>query len=194
MYKKNNKKNYFLVSNKHVMSGCNQFSFSVPMSSVGENTKIVTYSFEAKPILHPEYDLALIKFNNIIEDAENNNYNMHIKYITPDDTMSEDIKVSPIEAVYISGYPGALVGDKYKCPIIKHGITATPLTSEYNDRQEFLTDIISINGYSGSPVFLEKNNQLLLSGIHYSSLTKNDIEVGLSVTINYKIIRQFLSI
>ncbi len=59
-----------------------------------------------------------------------------------------------IEDVTMIGYPDGIADDKNNLPLVRRGITATPLGKAYNGEQEFMVDMACFPGASGSPVFL----------------------------------------
>jgi hypothetical protein len=48
-------------------------------------------------------------------------------------------------------------------PIVRRGITSTPYTKNYQDKQEFLADIPVYGGSSGSPIFVMNEGSWLTS-------------------------------
>lgn len=55
------------------------------------------------------------------------------------------------------GYPNAIADEVNNQPIFRRGVLATNPSLDYDGRKEFLTDIATIGGSSGSPV-LQVNN------------------------------------
>jgi hypothetical protein len=52
------------------------------------------------------------------------------------------------------GYPNGIWDDVNNVPIIRRGITATPLKIDHQGRREFMIDAACFPGSSGSPVLL----------------------------------------
>lgn len=90
--------------------------------------------------------------------------------------------------------PQGMKGDPLGCPIIKSGITATPISKKYNDQEIFLTDILSFPGSSGSPIFIKYNDSYILVGIHYASATTIDdgSHIGLGFCIKDSILYNWI--
>ena len=96
------------------------------------------------------------------------------------------------------GYPKGFIESSKLYPIVRKGITATPFNINFDNKQEFLTDIFAIGGSSGSPVILfrrgylpAKNNQLsqfvnqpFLLGIHYAGADDNRLNLGVNIKSN----------
>jgi hypothetical protein len=59
-----------------------------------------------------------------------------------------------IEDITFIGYPSGLYDEKNKIPIIRQGITATPIWNDFKGEEEFLIDAGVFPGSSGSPVFI----------------------------------------
>lgn len=88
--------------------------------------------------------------------------------------------LSAIEEITMIGYPNGLWDDVNNLPIVRRGITATPVGSDYCGRKEFLIDSACYPGSSGSPVLLFNEgsyregggivigSRLLLLGILYA--------------------------
>ena len=59
-----------------------------------------------------------------------------------------------IETVTIIGYPKGICDPENWLPIVRQGITATPVWNNFNGKSSFLIDAGIFPGSSGSPVFL----------------------------------------
>lgn len=59
-----------------------------------------------------------------------------------------------IEDVILIGYPSALYDVRHGLPVVRRGITATPVWNDFNGNPIFLIDAAVFPGSSGSPVFL----------------------------------------
>ncbi len=80
------------------------------------------------------------------------------------------------------GYPNGIWDHVHNMPVIRRGITATPVATKWTGKDEFLTDIASFPGSSGSPVFLANiggyvdvhgntnlgTHRIKLLGVHYA--------------------------
>ncbi len=191
-YSNNKTVNYFLISNAHVLKDCNEFEFDITCFDKNGIIKIVNNRFSEEPIIHNEYDLAYININMVIEQSNINGYDLLIQYITESDVLKNTGDFSSIENIFSVGYPNALIADNKMCPIVKHGITSTPIKRNYDNKEEFLIDIFSFNGSSGSPIFLESGDKLLLLGIQRGHLTYQEVNTGLGVCIKSNVLMNFL--
>lgn len=59
-----------------------------------------------------------------------------------------------IEDVTLIGYPSSLYDIRHGLPVVRRGITATPVWNDFNGKPTFLIDAAVFPGSSGSPVFL----------------------------------------
>lgn len=88
--------------------------------------------------------------------------------------------LSAIEDITMVGYPNGLWDNVNNLPIVRRGITATPVGSDYCGKKEFLIDSACYPGSSGSPVLLFNDDsyregdrivlgsRLLLLGVLYA--------------------------
>lgn len=179
--------NYYLISNKHIVDGCTEFEFKVPMYG---DDKIVTTKIEITPSSHSLYDIGVICINSIMSSK----YKYNIKFIEISDFYNDQsFKFSNIENVIMLGYPQEIKGDPLGCPIINSGITATPISRKYNNQEIFLTDILSFPGSSGSPIFIRHNDVYIFVGIHYASATMDDgLHIGLGFCVKDSILYNWI--
>ena len=63
-------------------------------------------------------------------------------------------EISAIEDIVFVGYPNAIRDEVNLSPIIRRGITATPVDRDYENKPIFLIDASVFGGSSGSPVFI----------------------------------------
>lgn len=94
--------------------------------------------------------------------------------------------VDAIEEITFIGYPAGYRDPKHFTPIVRRGITATPLDLDMGGAPAFLVDGSVFGGSSGSPVFVFNEgtyrgagnltvvgSRLILVGIVASTLTRN---------------------
>src|SRR5664280_1563980 len=63
-------------------------------------------------------------------------------------------KLDALESVVFVGYPSGIYDTTNLIPIIRRGMTATPIAVDYRGLPAFLVDAAVFPGSSGSPVFL----------------------------------------
>jgi hypothetical protein len=114
-------------------------------------------NFGARWIKHPTQDLAILPLNPILNKIhENQNKDPFIVYydesILPTKTLLDE--VTSIEDVLMIGYPEGFWDSTNNLPVVRKGLTATPINLNYNQKPEFLLDVPIFAGSSGSPVVL----------------------------------------
>jgi len=149
-----------IVTNAHVIRKCHtgylRFkSFSDKKINYGDLLDIKLDNFESRWIKHKTEDLAILILNPIKEEVYKK-YNkvpfsmsFSEKDIPNDSTLN---KLLAIEDVLMIGYPKGLSDDLNDLPIVRKGLTATPVYMDYKNRNWFLLDIPIYTGSSGSPV------------------------------------------
>lgn len=109
--------------------------------------------------------------------------------ITPDIIPSADAiaELAAVEDVIFIGCPSGLRDEINANPIVRRGITATPVWYDFQGRPQFLIDEGVFPGSSGSPVFIfnqgaypTKNgltigNRLLFLGMVWQSMLRDDL-------------------
>ena len=63
-------------------------------------------------------------------------------------------QLNAVEEILMVGYPNGLWDRKNNIPIARRGITASPVSVDWNGRNEFLIDCAVYPGSSGSPIYL----------------------------------------
>jgi hypothetical protein len=154
--------------------------------TVRKTIEYINNNFQNRWIPHPEYDLAILPFNPILEAVKKDQHK-DILFVAFDESVipvdSVIRSLSAIEQLLMIGYPKGY-GDSFNnYPIVRRGTTATPLFSNFNNKNEFLLDIPIYSGSSGSPVILSSEggysnngsfvvggNRTLLTGIATQSV------------------------
>lgn len=181
-----------IVTNKHVIEGSDIGSFHVTLSNpdglpdIGRHQQFSLSNFESHWIKHPDtnVDLAIFLIGPLLHDIQQSDCNLFFAPL-PTSIIPTDIErknLSPMEDVIMIGYPSGIWDAVNNLPVIRRGITATHPAIKWNGNTEFLTDIASFPGSSGSPVLLanigsymdNKGNtymgttRIRLLGVHYA--------------------------
>ena len=114
-----------------------------------------------------------------------------------------------IENITFIGYPSGLYDDVNKTPLIRQGITSTPIWNNFKGQEAFLIDAGVFPGSSGSPVFIynqgaypTKNglavgNRLLFIGVISQTILRdtndNKTFLNLGKVINSKVMYRELN-
>lgn len=181
-----------IITNKHVIKDAKLGAFHVTLADgndlpeQGKHHKFTIENFEKSCILHPNpsVDLAAYPIGPLLHKANHMGgklfYVPLLTSLIPSD--AERKEFSSMEDVVMIGYPSGIWDEVNNMPVIRKGITATHANTFWNGKPEFLTDIASFPGSSGSPVFLaniggysdKKGNtfvgqsRIRLIGIHYA--------------------------
>ena len=135
-------KNIFLVTNRHVVED----SKEIELKFYGQDDfLVIKYNF----ITILQYDLAICILNDIPSSA---------KTLTPNQipNRKQVENFDAIEDILFIGYPTGIYDTYNNSPIARKGITATPISLNYEGKYQFLIDASIFPGSSGSPVFLIK--------------------------------------
>ena len=162
-YKSENKQYPFLVTNKHVISGTDkgrltfiQARHGKPLLGTGFRLDIEHF----EEIWHGHHsvniDVAVTPFAPLVDHIKKAGTNIYFRTIGKELVPSEDdLKhVDAIEEVVFIGYPIGIWDTKNLLPVVRNGITASPITIDFRGEPQFLVDASIFPGSSGSPVFL----------------------------------------
>jgi len=154
----------FLVTNSHIVrSGIKgRLSFlkrgDEPKPILGEKFEmnIAKEKWEAWYCNKDEnIDIAILPFSDISQNLILNEQVFFLQIpsdLIPDEEHLQDI--GAIADIIFIGYPYGLWDEKNFLPIVRKGITASPVTVDFNGEKKFLIDASVFPGSSGSPVFL----------------------------------------
>jgi len=163
MYEEGGEHMPFLVTNKHVV--------------VGADTGILTFfkGLDDQPILgaphilrvtdfpamwhgHPDplVDVAVTPLAEMILDARGRGIDLFVVYVDRDRIPTEHVLegLDAIEEVVFIGYPNGIWDTVNFTPIVRRGVTATPIVLDFRGKKQFLVDASVFPGSSGSPVFI----------------------------------------
>jgi hypothetical protein len=152
-----------LVTNRHVIHGA--CGGKIRMHGAGTDNKINPQNgmwiefgnFEASWIGHPdpEVDLCVMPIAPIIKSAALAGRNPTVARLGAASIPSTDelAVMSTIEDVLMIGCPNGIWDEKNGLPIMRRGCCATHPGKTFRDGREFLIDVCTIPGSSGSPVF-----------------------------------------
>jgi hypothetical protein len=108
-------------------------------------------------ITHPTEDVAILPLLPILENTFLETKKMiGFKYfdnaLVPTSLQLDSL--SAIQQVIMIGYPKGFSDTVNNIPIVRTGLTATPIFLDYNKKRRFLVDIQTYSGSSGSPIIL----------------------------------------
>lgn len=181
-----------LITNKHVVANAKVGLLHVTsansegLPNIGKHQRYEIDNFEDRCIKHPDPKVDLVAlpmgplFNKLRLEGEEAFYIPLRTNLIPSDMVRAEL--SYMEDIVMIGYPNGIWDATNNLPVIRKGITATHPNISLNAKQEFLTDIASFPGSSGSPVFLANiggytdnkgntymgSDRIYLLGIHYA--------------------------
>ena len=164
-----------LITNYHVVSDSIGGYVEMHVAMNGTPSKdVVRVSFDSS-VLEPnrlgELDLVALPLAGAINDMQKKGIKIFYKSIDcsliPKQQDCEEF--SAIEEITFIGYPSAIYDSVNKIPVIRQGITATPIWNDFMGDKVFLIDAGVFPGSSGSPVYIYNRGA-------YS--TKSGITVG----------------
>lgn len=153
-----------LVTNKHVIKGATTgtvgFVKGVDGQPVTNEYREVNFgqTFASMWVDHPDpdIDVTVMPLGPCLNILDASGFPPFLKSLSsalcPTDELMADLDV--VEDVTFIGYPQGLVDTANHTPIVRQGITATPIEQDWNGKPQFLIDASVFPGSSGSPVFL----------------------------------------
>ncbi len=153
---------FVIVTNKHVIEGLTKCSFAVASRKSNgspdlDNHILVEISdIQMASLAHPTADLVIIFVGRLFDELINNGKIPFVVTLSPEliPTTDELKSLMPVEQILTVGYPGVVWDDVHNLPVFHRGYTATAPYIDFKGRKEFLIDIATWPGASGSPVML----------------------------------------
>jgi len=158
----------FLVTNRHVIENTKKATYHVIKKKdnkpwLGEALHTDDPNPMNRWFFHPdpEIDVAITPFIPILKHFEKEGGEIFYRNVRSDLIPSKEVlddDIDAIEDIIFIGYPKGLHDEINYTPIIRKGITATPVYIDFNGKKQFLIDASIFPGSSGSPVFLNDTN------------------------------------
>lgn len=152
-----------IVTNKHVVENANSMTIFLSVlnddGTIAERKeRLEVNGMLGRWVMHPDpdVDICVLPIAQIVDGLANAGKPLAI---TPlDVSLVADAEkmsaLSAIEDITMVGYPNGLWDEANNLPIVRKGITATPVGSDYCGKKEFLIDSACYPGSSGFPVLL----------------------------------------
>lgn len=105
---------------------------------------------------NPELDIAIIPLGAMLTQIQDAGRPAFFRSVTPDIVPSAEVisGLAAMEEIVFIGYPSGLRDETNANPLIRRGITSTPVWNDFQGRPSFLIDAGVFPGSSGSPVFI----------------------------------------
>lgn len=163
-YKKGEETYPFVVTNKHVVMGMSdgkltflQRQDQTPQLGQGFSLRIDGWQEVWFGHPSPDIDVAICPFAPIESHIkEQHGIDLFYRYVSDEmiPTAEQEAKLDALESVTFIGYPNGLWDSKNLLPIARRGMTASPISVDFENTPRFLIDASVFGGSSGSPVFL----------------------------------------
>lgn len=149
-----------LITNYHVVENATHGYFEMHISKNGSPTsEVAKVQFDSSIIPSSrlgDLDLVAFPLAGALNDLQSKGVSLFYRGIDLNLIPKEDaiVELSAIEDVTFIGYPSSIYDMNNKIPVIRQGITATPIWNDFQGKKEFLIDASVFPGSSGSPVFV----------------------------------------
>lgn len=156
-----------VVTNRHVIDSCTSWVLYL-RDKENSADSILYKEDEVAWITHPYMDLAIMPLSAVYKGLADKNLSMsHLFFNKSHIPQPDNIgSFSCIENILFVGYPDALEDECNNLPIVRTGITATPIKYNFQGRPEFLIDAFIYGGSSGSPVFILNPHGYVTNGTY----------------------------
>jgi len=163
----------FIVTNKHVMKdtvkgGITFIKKEGGTAKLGDAFRLEVDNFENMWFGHkdPDIDIAVAPLAPLEQHIKELGVeifyrNINTKLIPNEETLKE---IDALEDVVFIGYPNGIWDSKNFIPIMRKGITATPIQIDFEGKRMFLIDASVFGGSSGSPVFIYNSGTYATKG------------------------------
>lgn len=161
-----------VVTNAHMIQNAIEISFYLTftegelIAGAGNHYRVVLKNVTQRTKYHPEgLDLCAFSIQDIVISYIDRGFKITTANLdsTILPTPKEIAAFSALEDVLMVGYPIGVWDAVNNKPVLRRGISATDIKIDYNGRPEFLIDIASHHGSSGSPVFLHATKNIRLA-------------------------------
>ncbi|MDB2437693.1 serine protease [Hellea sp.] len=164
-----------VVTNRHVVEKGDEFLLRYKRT---DGAIVTSTTPQSAIVFHPEKDIDLAIIPVSLETVKQE-FGALVSFISDKDILraGELKNLTAIEDIYMIGYPNGLIDKSNFYPIVRKGVTATPVFENYSDTPTFLVDCACFPGSSGSPVFIfdkigfmDKHNDMHLGKLRFGLL------------------------
>ncbi len=179
-----------IISNKHVLTKTPRCSFSITRKAddslgpdLSQHFEIAVNNLQQRVIGHPDpaIDIAILPIYPILNEKglsiSSLFYTTLNEMLIPTPEVMQTLSAG--EDILTVGYPSGVLDSVHNLPIFHRGITATPPYVRYNGEDNFLIDVTTWQGSSGSPVFIYNPSGWIDPVRHITNLTPRVLLVGI---------------
>ncbi len=166
----------YIVTCKHVIENAIEGRIFVHKekngsASLGDFLNIEIVDFAKQWIKNENYDIAIFPIADMLKQYQKLDKKIFCRFIDANTTpYNQNIdKIDAVEDVLFIGYPNDIYDTKNLLPIVRKGITATPISLDFEGEPKFLIDASIFPGSSGSPVVICNIGSFLDKGGHLSA-------------------------
>lgn len=163
-YKRGETNYPFVVTNKHVVMGMREGALSFlqrqdqkPQLGQGFHLRIDDWQDAWFGHPSPEIDIAICPFAPMeVHIREQHGIDLFYRCVSDEmiPTDEQAAKLDALESITFIGYPNGVWDSKNLLPVARRGMTASPISVDFENTPRFLIDASVFGGSSGSPVFL----------------------------------------
>ncbi len=154
----------FIVTNRHVVMGMREGALTFlqrrnQAPHLGQGFRLAILDWQQAWFGHPnaEIDIAICPFAPLEAHIKSQHgIDLFYRYVSADMIPSAEqaAKLDALEQVTFIGYPNGVWDSENLLPIARRGMTASPISVDFENTPRFLIDASVFGGSSGSPVFL----------------------------------------
>ncbi|MFG0802659.1 serine protease [Leclercia sp. GLN_9] len=148
----------FIVTNKHVIEGAKEARLRLKLKPNDQGIDYFDLSIQNLSntfIGHPDPNVDLTIFPLSSSYAELSKRGLELDpFFFCDASISGTRNLTPVEDIYMTGYPNGLWDEVNNKPITRKGITASDVNLDWNGKKQFMIDMACFGGSSGSPVYV----------------------------------------
>lgn len=204
-----------LVMNYHVVENARRVAveFVERKGNMPDTTKKLTVKIDPAQLMRysdTEIDLAAIPIGPLLDLKANIGHPIFFWSIDPSLVPKPEVlgDLSAMEEIVFIGYPCGLRDEINSIPLIRYGITSTPVWNDFQGSPYFLIDAGVFPGSSGSPVFIlnqgtyitksgmKIGSRILFLGILSETMIRqssSEVYLGIGKVLRSDVLTKFLS-
>lgn len=207
----------FLVTNHHVTKDASRVLVEFiegkdNKPNCEEKLRVEIDGGQFKQFVDQENDLVLLPIAPILNQFQSAGKQLFYRTIEPQMVPETSVvnELGAIEDVTFIGYPSGIYDHKNSSPLVRRGITSSPIWNNFKGEKCFLIDAGVFPGSSGSPVFifnqgsfpskggLVAGTRLLFIGVISETMIrhdgeKSDVFLGLGKVIKSDVLKDFVA-